>query len=159
MNLLELKLVFTFLIITIINGKIVNWKKPMSLEEKKNVLERIRRLDSVLKKICNKCDPSFYSKIKTEENEIVEYIIKMYTDGSNFYDQMQDLAKNSYFQDYFSNVPGKNAYKGNSEINYDDWELPDDLCPYSNLTVLHGLLRVGWGMHLDNLNDNIFALL
>ena len=170
MNLLESKLLFIFLIITIINGKIVNWKRPMSLEEKKNVLERIKRLDKVKQKICNKCypnyDPNFKSNIwneffkkklwgicqtTTEENEIVEYFIKMYTDGSNYYDQMQDLAKNSYFQDYFSNVPGKNAYKGNSEINYDDWELPDDLCPPN-------FWLNSWGMHLDNLQDNILAL-
>ena len=160
MKLPKLKLVFIFFIITIINGKIVNWKKPMSLVEKKNVLARIRRLDTVVTKICNKCraiQPRALKKcgtinIKTEENEIVEYIIKMYTDGSNYYDQMQDLAKNSYFQDYFSYVPGKNAYKGNSEINYDDWDLPDDICPYPKSTSWP------WGMHLDNLNDNIFAL-
>ena len=159
MNLPKLKVVFIFFIITIVNGKIVNWKKPMSLVEKKNVLARIRRLDTVVTKICNKCraiQPRALKKcgiikIKTEENEIVEYIIKMYTDGSNYYDQMQDLAKNSYFRDYFSNVPGKNAYKGNSEINYDDWELPDDLCPPN-------FWLNSWGMHLDNLQDNILAL-
>ena len=54
MNLPKLKVVFIFFIITIINGKIVNWKKPMSLVEKKNVLARIRRLDKVKQKMLTK---------------------------------------------------------------------------------------------------------
>ena len=51
--------------------------------------------------------------------------------------QLQDLAKNANFQEYYSNEPGKYAYKVNSKLSYDtnEWELP---C-FGRLLLLHNL--------------------
>ena len=145
MNLLKLK-VFIFLnlfITTIITAStstttheeseinhdvnITNWKMPISPEEKKNVLEMIKHLVKVEEKFREKCRFWVWWRIPgTTADEIAEYYIKKYTNGGEYCRMQQDLAKNANFQEYYSNEPGKYAYKVNSEISYDtdDWEMP-----------------------------------
>ena len=143
MNLPKLKVVFIFLIIAIINGSsathevseinhyknIVNWKRPMSQEEKKNVLEMIKYSVTTVENLCEKCKKwSSYTICypllwKTGNADKIAYqSIRRYIHFPDVYRHLQNLAKNTAFQGYYSN-----AFQVNTTYHWDDLEMKTTL--------------------------------